>query len=118
MQQRQFQGQKGELIALTFLESKGFVLIARNWRCRFGEIDLIVERQGVIRFVEVKLRRTSEFGYPEASVTQQKLRHLTRAIECWLLEQRIDRRDYQIDVIAIYLPADGNMDVFWIEGVM
>jgi putative endonuclease len=86
---RKIRGQSGESIALAYLEERGFRLIERNWNCRLGEIDLIVERDGETRFIEVKLRRTMEYGYPEASITRTKLRHLSRAIECWMKAQAI-----------------------------
>jgi len=118
MEQCQFDGWRGESIALLFLESKGFCFVDRNWRCRLGEIDLIVSRGNEIRFIEVKLRRSKVFGYPEESITKKKLHHLSQAIECWLSQQRRKIFHYQVDAIAIYLPNPHNMDIFWIEAIL
>ena len=117
MDYRKIRGQSGESIALAYLEERGFRLIERNWNCRLGEIDLIVEREGEIRFIEVKLRRTMEYGYPEASITRTKLRHLSRAIECWIKDQAYPPTCYQADAIAIFAPLDRLAEIVWIERI-
>lgn len=118
MDARKIRGLSGESIALAYLQDRGFCLIERNWSCRLGEIDLIVERNGEIRFIEVKLRRTMEYGYPEGSITYTKLRHLSRAIECWIKDQQQPPTRYQADAIAIYAPLDAVPDIYWIESIL
>lgn len=118
MDYRKIWGLSGESIALAYLEERGFRLIERNWNCRLGEIDLIVERNGETRFIEVKLRRTTEFGYPESSITRTKLRHLARAIECWMKAQRTPPIRYQVDAIAIYAPFGQDPQIEWIEAIL
>lgn len=115
---RKIRGLSGESIALAHLEERGFRLVERNWTCRLGEIDLIVEREGETRFIEVKLRRTKEYGYPEESITYTKLKHLSRAIECWLKTQANPPIRYQADAIAIYAPIDAIPDIYWIESIL
>ncbi len=115
---RKIRGQSGETMALAFLEARGFCLVERNWACRLGEIDLIVERKGEIRFIEVKFRRTMEFGYPEAAITPTKLKHLKRAIECWLKAQPVFPVRYQADAIAIIALFDCDPDIEWIEYIL
>lgn len=111
-------GHRGEEVAVAFFRSKGFLVVARNWRCRFGEIDLIVEKEGYIRFVEVKMRRSHAFGYPETSVTPKKLRHLQAAIDLWLRSASMEVRSYQADVLAIsWLKGVDSPQIVWIEGV-
>lgn len=114
---RQLSGRRGEEIAAAFLMQKGFRVIGRNWRCRGGEIDLIVERRGEVRFVEVKLRRTSEFGHPEESITPTKIRHLSIAIEMWLRQHPTAPKNYQADAIAILLEPEKPADIRWIENI-
>lgn len=111
-------GQSGESIALAYLEVRGFRLVERNWNCRLGEIDLIVEREGETRFIEVKLRRSMTYGYPEASITGLKLRHLGRAIECWMNAQTNPPRRYQVDAVAILAIPSQQPAIEWIEGIM
>jgi putative endonuclease len=114
---RQIFGRRGEEIAAAFLLAKGFRVIGRNWRCRGGEIDLIVERRGEIRFIEVKLRRTKEFGHPEESITPTKIRHLSIAIEMWLRTRPQPPKQYQADAIAILLEPGTSPDIRWIENI-
>lgn len=111
-------GFSGEEMAANFLVARGFRILARNWNHRLGEIDLIVERDGRIRFVEVKMRRSLSCGYPEASITGKKLRHLARVIECWLEKQYPIPTTYQVDAISItWLPCH-DPEFCWIEAIL
>ncbi|MFH1078364.1 MAG: YraN family protein [Patescibacteria group bacterium] len=104
-------GNRGEDLAAVFFMSKGFRILKRNWSCRVGEIDLICERDGITRFVEVKTRKTTAYGNPEEAVTPTKLRHLARAIECYLHASSAPPTKYQIDVLGI-LTASGQKPEF------
>lgn len=111
-------GRRGEDLAAAFFASKGFVIVERNWRCRFGEIDLIVQKAQEIRFIEVKFRTSHYFGFPESSVTSKKLRHLQAAIGLWLRTSSYRPKTYQADVLAIsQLSHQKKPDIVWIEGV-
>jgi len=77
-------GQSAEKRAEIFLESNGLMLVARNWRCRFGEIDLIMQDGATRVFVEVRLRSRSDFGGAAASVTPTKQRKLLAAARQYL----------------------------------
>ena len=109
-------GRQGEDLAADFLQSKGFSIVERNWHCRAGEIDLIVERDQVIRFVEVKTRRTTTFGYPEESVSFRKRQRWFRAMEFWLQQRGMTSARYQADVISI-LWITQEPAIEWIENV-
>ncbi len=116
--ERKLFGYSGEAMAAQFLAARGFRILDRNWNHRLGEIDLIAERQGRIRFVEVKLRRSLACGYPETSITGKKLRHLARVIECWLETQHPRPREYQVDAISItWLPCS-KPEFCWIEAIL
>ena len=70
-------GRLGEELAALMLEEKGYEILERNYRCRFGEIDLIAEKNHILAFTEVKTRTASSFGEPAEAVTwskQQKIR--------------------------------------------
>ncbi len=111
-------GRRGEDMAVAFFVAEGFDIIARNWRCRFGELDLILRRGQEIRFVEVKMRKSHAFGYPEASITRKKLAHLQAAMELWLRQQPRIPTKYQLDVLAIsVLNSAKDPDLQWIQGV-
>lgn len=109
-------GRQGEELAADFLQQRGFTIIERNWHCRAGEIDLIVEREGIIRFVEVKTRRTMTFGYPEEAVSFSKRQRWFRAIEFWVQQHGQIQVIYQADVISI-LWTTQEPAIEWIENV-
>ena len=108
-------GRQGEAPAADFLLQRGFVEVERNWRCRFGEIDLIMARNHVIHFVEVKTRRTNTFGYPEESVTAAKRQRWFHAMDLWL-QAHSAVRAYQADVISVQWNATAPK-IEWIENV-
>ncbi|MBM3205083.1 YraN family protein [Candidatus Uhrbacteria bacterium] len=110
-------GNKGEDFAATFFVSKGFRVVEKNWNCRLGEIDLIVERDGEVRFIEVKTRYSMEYGYPEEAITPAKLRHVARAIEMWL-RAHPEPKHYQADALAILILPGQEPDITWIEGIL
>ena len=108
--QRKRVGRIGETIAAQFLERKGFKIVERNYRKPWGEIDIIADKGGVVRFVEVKaVSRESlpdvsrEMDYrPEEMVDVRKLRKLARTAALYMEVQK-DKREYQIDVVGVIL---------------
>lgn len=99
---RQRFGQWGEAIAAQYLEQHGFLIIERNWRCQYGEIDIIAQElsSGFMAFVEVKVRRPGQFGRAIASISPAKERSLRQAIEHYVMEYSVTV-PYRCDVIAI-----------------
>jgi putative endonuclease len=69
-------GSRGEALAAAWYEAADYAVVARNWRCREGEIDLVVRRPGEIVFCEVKTRTSDRFGVPAEAVTVAKQRRL------------------------------------------
>ncbi|OGK22120.1 hypothetical protein A2866_03305 [Candidatus Roizmanbacteria bacterium RIFCSPHIGHO2_01_FULL_39_8] len=102
-------GKVGENLALTFLKNKGYSLISRNYYTRWGEIDLIVEKDTKISFIEVKTRISTIQGKPYESVDQRKLFKLTRPIKHFLLQDRYKNRKLSLDVISIELNRDQSL---------
>ena len=96
-------GAWGEERAAKYLRSKGYTILERNFRCRAGEIDIIALRGGVIAFVEVKLRRDSEFAEAREFVTPAKQRRVILTAEYWLVSHRTELQP-RFDVIEIYAP--------------
>jgi len=109
---RQDFGRSGEDLAASFFSDKGFLIVDRNWRCRLGEIDLIVRKGDEWRFVEVKTRSSAAFGFPEESFTRRKREHLYRAIEVYAAKQGIAESQIHADVLAIMI-NDRDFDVRW-----
>lgn len=96
-------GARGEAIAAAYLQGQKFTIIARNFRCKTGEVDIVARDGKTIVFVEVKTRRTLAFGAPQASVTPFKQRQISKAALTWLARNRLYEASARFDVIAILL---------------
>lgn len=103
---RRLLGLRGEEAAARWYEAAGYDVVARNWRCSAGEIDLIAvgRSDAVVVFCEVKTRSSMAFGVPEEAVTLSKQRRLRRLAAQWLAEQRLRStpvRSVRFDVAAV-----------------
>lgn len=98
---RQAIGAYGERLASRHLEAQGLVVLARNWRCADGEIDLILADGEAVVFCEVKTRRSTSFGAPAEAVGPAKVRRLRRLAARWLTEARMGARDVRFDVVEV-----------------
>lgn len=96
-------GNAGEDLATLYLKNKGYSLIGRNYRTRFGEIDLILYRDGVLVFVEVKLRRGPGFGGPLEAVTPRKQSTIRLIAEHYLDAKEPDFETVRFDVVGILM---------------
>ncbi|MBM3121974.1 MAG: YraN family protein [Chloroflexi bacterium] len=94
-------GAWGEARAREHLLAQGYTLLASNWRCREGELDLVAEIEGTLVFVEVKTRRSTAYGRPEEAISARKARHLVQAALSYLEASQVADRDWRVDVIAI-----------------
>lgn len=94
-------GKWGEMIASEYLAKAGYQVLERNTRTEYGEIDLIVEREGTLVFVEVKTRRSSAYGYPEEAITRSKIDHMIASAEAYLQTIMDFEGDWRIDVVAV-----------------
>ncbi len=118
MHERRLFGNAGEDLAVAYFEHHGFRVVERNWLCRLGEIDVIIEKNGCTHFVEVKTRRSREFGYPEESITGKKLRHLARTIEVYLTRTQRSSTRYQVDALAITVLPGVPIEYWYVERIL
>ena len=88
-------------MAAEYLEKKGFTLLERNFNTRRGEIDLILSKDQVIHFVEVKYRKDLSWGHPAEAITPEKLRRIQRTADFYLYQRGLSGVQWQIDVIGI-----------------
>lgn len=94
-------GKQGEEIAANYLKNKGFRVLERNFRCRLGEIDIVAAKGKCLVFVEVKTRNSLKYGMPCEAVTPQKLAHIAKTAQFYLLKNHIKQAEQRIDVIEI-----------------
>ncbi len=102
---RQQLGKLGEELAARFLANHGHTIIARNYRCQAGEIDIISRDSEYLVFTEVKTRRTTLHGKPSEAVTPYKQRQICRSADVFLSKNEIDC-DIRFDIITIFLPKN------------
>ena len=93
-------GEIAEDMACDYLSGLGFEIIARNYKTKWYEIDIIAKRKKVLHFVEVKYRKTQEYGYAQEYVTPSKIRQLKFAAQAWVAAEGWDGY-FVIDVIGI-----------------
>ncbi len=102
-------GAWGEKVAATKLEADGYRIVARNWRCQQGEIDLIAQAgDGLLVFVEVKTRKGRGMGAPEEGLTAHKSRKLIQLAQIYLGEHDLDV-DWRLDLVAVELDNGGKL---------
>lgn len=95
-------GHWGESLAWEFLRKKGYSLLAANYRCRMGEIDLIVQKKKYIVFVEVKLRKNNNFAEAMEFVDERKQRKIKAAANLFLCQRDTMDQPIRFDVVEIY----------------
>lgn len=91
----------GEDAAARFLERRGLEVLARNWRLKMGEIDIIAKEGPILVFVEVKTRRTADFVDPSVAVDFRKQRKLRRLAEAYIAIERPDFERCRFDVVSV-----------------
>ena len=96
-------GRYGEDLAARFLIKQGFKILARNWRTRYGELDLVGEKNSIIDFVEVKTRTGLVTGEPEEAINFFKMRRLQAAAQSFLCAYKLNEHPCQVDSVAIVL---------------
>ncbi|MCI0666644.1 MAG: YraN family protein [Methylococcaceae bacterium] len=105
-------GGEAESIALEFLKQQGMRLIARNYHCRNGEIDLIMEQSGTLVFVEVRYRKTSVFGSALESIDARKKSRIIHCASHYLSTQKVSKPT-RFDVVALS-PNTRRLDIDWV----
>jgi putative endonuclease len=99
-------GREGEVLAEAFLRARGCRTLARNFRCRAGEIDLVVLDGDVVVFVEVRSRRGDVAGTPFESVDGRKQAQVVRVARHFLAARGLGERDARFDVVGVRFDAD------------
>ncbi|MHB8769489.1 MAG: YraN family protein [Syntrophales bacterium] len=101
-------GKRGEELAAAYLVEAGFRIVERNYRCRFGEIDIVAEEGETLVFVEVKSRRSAAYGGPLLAVDARKQGKISRISLHYLAERNLGHRPARFDVVAVMLLPAGQ----------
>ena len=107
-------GKQGEEKASEFLQKNGYKILERNFKTKFGEIDIITKHKGEIVFVEVKTRSSDNFGFPEESVRKKKLSHLKRCATYYILKNKIDL-PCRFEILSILWKENISFNIIPIE---
>lgn len=100
-------GRSGEDVALRYLLRKKYKVVARHFRMFRGEIDIIAYDRKTLVFVEVKTRRSIEFGFPEESVTPAKQRQIRKIAQGFLTKNRLANIECRFDVLSLEVNEEG-----------
>lgn len=104
-------GDLGEDAAARFLERLGYTIVARGYRDRLGELDLVAVDERTVVFVEVKTRRSHEAGHPFEAITFDKQRRLTRLARAFIQKHELERYSSRFDVVAVTWPDKGEPQI-------
>ena len=107
---RQQFGKESESIAVRHLKKNGYKILEQNYRNKLGEIDIIAKDRRTIVFIEVKTRRSLEYGSPKMAVTPHKQRKISMAALLYLKKNNQIKADARFDVVAVR-PDSGDIDV-------
>jgi len=116
MNRHRAEGSHWERVAESFLQAKGLQTIMRNFNCRLGEIDLILEDGDCLVFAEIRYRRTARFGDGAASITPMKQKRIIRAAQRFLqFQPHRTRQPCRFDVVSLGHDR-GKLNVNWVRG--
>jgi putative endonuclease len=101
-------GKWGEDCACRELRRRGYEILERRYRTRYGEIDIIASDRGVLVFIEVKARRSATYGPPVEAVTWHKRRRLLQLAESYIAARRLSNTPCRFDVVSISMPRDAT----------
>jgi putative endonuclease len=107
---RQFKGKKAEVEAVRLLKESGMKIVTRNYRCRLGEIDIVVEDGDVLVFVEVRSRSGTGYGLPQESIGAKKIFKIRKVAQHYIMVNGVHKGGYRFDVVAVMLNNEGDIN--------
>lgn len=111
------EGKRGEELAAKYLQKKGYRILEKNFRGRYGEIDIVALEKDTLVFIEVKTRTSSQFGAPLESITPWKLRSVIKTAQFYKLTHSKLPEAMRIDAVAVLLNSDGDAKIEHIENI-
>ncbi|MDD4362775.1 MAG: YraN family protein [Atribacterota bacterium] len=110
-----FTGSKGEDIACQYLIKNGYKILEKNFKVSFGEIDLIVNKNNIICFVEVKTRNSLIYGLPEEAITEKKKSKIIKVAQYYIKKKHLYNYLFRFDVISIKLKNNNLENIKFIK---
>jgi putative endonuclease len=110
-------GRQGEQLAADYLQRAGYRVLARNWRCTEGEIDIVIADRRTLVAVEVKTRSGTGYGTPLEAVTRKKRSRLRRLAVQWVVAHGVLFDEVRVDVVAVLSDGQGGFTVEHVKGV-
>ncbi len=95
-------GKFGERMAAEYLVLNGYQIVAQNFKCRLGEVDIIGKKDNKIVFFEVKTRTSDQFGLPREAITETKKDHIRKVAAVYMMWEKVTNYEVAFDVIEVY----------------
>ena len=111
-------GRYGEQLAVSHLQATGYEIVATNWRCSVGEIDIIAKKDNILVFVEVRSRHAENNEASFESVNTRKQTKLVAAVNTYIDAHKLDEASWRIDVIGVAIPRAGQPIIEHIEDAL
>lgn len=99
-------GAQGEKVAVDFLKDNGYKILAKNYKTKLGEIDIIARDKDTLAFIEVKTRHSDRWGLPSEAISRTKQRQISKAAVLFLKENELLDKKARFDVVSIVYSAD------------
>ncbi len=110
-------GRYGEDVAVRYLQESGMTIVDRNWRCNYGEIDIVAREGSTFVACEVKTRSSMAFGHPAEAITDRKLRRMRHLVVRWLNAHAVHAPSVRVDVVTIVQQPSGRPVIEHLRGV-
>lgn len=110
-------GSYGETLAAQHLIQRGMVLLDHNWRCKSGEVDLVLRDGRTLVFCEVKTRRSVAKGTPQEAVTPTKLNRIRRIAAQWMEAHDVRAPHVRVDMVSVVAPHRGAIEIDHVMGI-
>ncbi|MEW9123729.1 MAG: YraN family protein [Thermotaleaceae bacterium] len=111
-------GAFGERMAAAYLKKKGYEILQNNFRCRLGEIDIIAIHRNTYVFVEVKTRRSLDFGRPVEAISEKKKRHMLNTAQSYLSMKRLLDTNFRFDAIEVFIEQERVKNIEHLENII
>ena len=111
-------GQRGEQLAVEYLKRQNYTILATNWHCKNGEIDIVARKADSLIFVEVRTRHADNTESAFESITPRKRTRMIAAAQAFVAAHNLDDTDWRVDMIGVAIPRQGTPVIDYAEDVL